>query len=510
MLSVTTAIRSRFVRGIQVKKILLCLCLMTCAVELFAGPRVTIMFPQGSLAGPTSGRLYLFTSTSDNRPPMTGPNWFSPEPFYAVNVQVDAGDKVELTAETVGFPGTLGELGDGEYHIQALFDFDIYYSNHANGAGNLYSKTQKVKWDGDNQLRFELDQVIPAMRFEETEFRKQIRLYSPRLSAFYGRDIVQKSTVVLPQSYYKNPTRRYPVIYAVSGFGGLHESMGRSLAAGGPAPGDDGVEFVRVFLDGQCKWGHHVYADSAKNGPRGAALINEMIPEIDRRFRTVSAWTARFVTGHSSGGWSSLWLQVNYPETFGGVWSTAPDPVDFRDYQEVDLYAKKPLSLYTNPTGDRRPLARRNGEVMIWYEDFGRMDDGLGRGGQLKSFEAVFSPLTNSGEPLLMWTRDTGTIVPATVKYWVEYDINRLIKRRWNAGLKEKLAGKINVFMGTEDTFYLEGACEYLKQTMAELESDAVIELFPGKDHFNLTTAELMSRIRKEMSASFLQYHSVE
>ena len=101
-------------------------------------------------------------------------------------------------------------------------------------------------------------------------------------------------------------------------------------------------------------------------------------------------------------------------------------------------------------------------------------------------------------------------MIPSTVKYWVEYDINRLIQRRWNVGLREKLAGKINVFMGTEDTFYLEGACEFLKQTMESLGSDAVIELHEGQDHFNLLTQDLRDRIRKEMSATYLQYHSID
>lgn len=483
------------------------ICLLTDWVQ--AAPKVTVKIPETALKHPVDGRLYLFTSTG-NGAPVSGPNWFSPEPFYAVDVTLDGGGLVELSGVTKGFPGSLGELEEGAYRIQALFDFDVYHSNHANGEGNLYSEVQEVNWTGDNVLEFELSKVIKGVPFKQTEYLKQVRLYSPRLSSFYGREIVQKAAVVLPRSYFESPELRYPVIYTVSGFGGLHETMGLRLGDGGPEPEAGEVEFIRVFLDGQCKWGHHVYADSAKNGPRGAALIKELIPEIDKRYRTVDASTARFVTGHSSGGWSSLWLQVNYPETFGGVWSTAPDPVDFRDYQEVDLYAKKPLSLYTNPDGDRRPLARRNGQVMIWYEDFGHMDDGLGRGGQLKSFEAVFSPLDSQGSPLLMWTRDRGDVIPSTVKYWVEYDINRLIQRRWDVGLREKLAGKINVFMGTEDTFYLEGACEFLKQTMESLGSDAVIELHEGRDHFNLLTQDLRDRIRKEMSATYLQYHSID
>ena len=109
-----------------------------------------------------------------------------------------------------------------------------------------------------------------------------------------------------------------------------------------------------------------------------------------------------------------------------------------------------------------------------------------------------------------MWMREEGEVIPSTVKYWIEYDINKLIERRWATGLSEKLAGKINVFMATGDTFYLEGACEFLKKTMRDLDSDAVIELHPDRDHFNLTTPDLMLRIRKEMSTAYLKNHTVE
>ena len=102
-----------------------------------------------------------------------------------------------------------------------------------------------------------------------------------------------------------------------------------------------------------------------------------MIPHIDAQYRTIPEPTARFVTGHSSGGWSSLWLQVNYPEMFGGCWSTSPDPVDFRDFQQVDLYAEPPLSLYYDAQGVPRPIARRGTEPFLWFRSFGRMDDVL-------------------------------------------------------------------------------------------------------------------------------------
>ncbi len=116
-----------------------------------------------------------------------------------------------------------------------------------------------------------------------------------------------------------------------------------------PRRASDEVEFIQVMLTGECKYGHHVYANSETNGPRGDALVKELIPYIDSQFRTIADTKARFVGGHSSGGWSSLWLQVSYPDVFGGVFSTSPDPVDFRDFQGTDLYAFPVQSVYTIP-----------------------------------------------------------------------------------------------------------------------------------------------------------------
>ena len=180
-----------------------CIALAFSTLRLSASPRVVIEIPEKALSGPTSGRMYLFTSKDGNRPPYTGPNWFSPEPFYAIDVTVDSGGSVEFDGKTGGFPATLNALEQGKYFIQALFDFDIYHSDHAKGAGNLYSEVQEIEWTGENRLKFELTEVIGEFPFEKTEYRQQVRLYSPRLSAFYHREIVQKATVVLPRSYYE-------------------------------------------------------------------------------------------------------------------------------------------------------------------------------------------------------------------------------------------------------------------------------------------------------------------
>ena len=122
---------------------------------------------------------------------------------------------------------------------------------------------------------------------------------------------------------------------------------------------------------------------------------------------------------------------MTYPDFFAGVWSTSPDPVDFRDFQQVDLYANPPLSLYYDPEGRPRPLARRGETPVLWFPSFGKMDDVIGRGGQLRSFEAVFSPLDAAGLPRKLWDRRTGRIDPAVAKSWEPYDIRLKLERNW-------------------------------------------------------------------------------
>src|SRR5205807_5638704 len=130
--------------------------------------------------------------------------------------------------------------------------------------------------------------------------------------------------VVLPTSFAENPPKRYAVIYEIPGFGGNHFMA--HYAADRGATDVAGMEMLYVVLDPSCRLGHHVFADSENNGPCGKALVEELIPYIEKQYRAVGVAAARFVTGHSSGGWSSLWLQVAYPDFFGAVWSTSPDP----------------------------------------------------------------------------------------------------------------------------------------------------------------------------------------
>ena len=467
-----------------------------------------VQLDEQSAAKPITGRLYVFLSKRTAGEPRFGPSWFNPEPFFAIDVRkMKPGEARTVGTSADACPVALAKLPKGEYRVQALLDHDFYTSHHGRGVGNIYSQVRTLTLDpaSSGTIDLRLDRIVKPRKFPESKWVKQISRRSELLSKFHDREVFDRVAVALPAGYYDHPKRRYPVIYIISGFGGTHSSMARRYATPRGA-GDGEIEFIRVLLDGQCKWGHHVYANSATNRPRGDALVREMIPHVDETFRTVAAATARFVAGHSSGGWSSLWLQVSYPDTFGGVWSTSPDPVDFRDFQQIDLYARPPLLMYRDKAGKPRPLARRGRTPFATFEQFARRDDCIGRGGQLRSFEAAFSPRGDDGLPKRLWNRKTSRIDPEVADAWRKYDIRLLLEKNWRR-LGPKLKGKIHITTGELDTFYLEGAVELLAASLKKLGSDAEITIVPGASHGSYKTSRFHRRQRQQMSESYLKRH---
>lgn len=458
-----------------------------------------------------TGRVYIAFSKQQEQPRLAPENWFRPESFIARDVKdwkpdeplkFDAADEKGILA----FPQPLSQMDFTGYRAQAVVRFNPLERNVGSGPGNGFSQVVELSSPEQPVPMFVVDQLVPAKSFEETSYVKRLRVRSELLSKFHQRDVYLEAAVILPASYATDAERRYPTIFIVPGFGGTPAQLAKtSYAAPKKESNTLGVEFIRVLLDPSCPLGHHVFADSANNGPYGQALIEELIPALDKEFRTVAEPTARFLTGHSSGGWSTLWLQVAYPDHFGGTWSTSPDPVDFRDFQQINLYRPNE-NMYVDPAGERRPLARRNGRVMLWYDDFAKMEWVEGYGGQLHSFEAVFSPRDEEGQPMLIWDRETGKIITEVARAWEPYDIRLMLERNWTA-LGPKLAGKLNIFMGDVDTFYLEGATKLLKASLAELGSDAVVEIHPNRDHSTLLSPDLLKRINQEMATAYKKRH---
>lgn len=468
-----------------------------------AGAEVTVTLAPGVAQVPVSGRLLVLFSTSSGQP-ITGPNWFSPQQFAGVDVDQWQGAKsVTLSGPSQAHPKSLAQMDAGTYFVQAVLRRNPDFAHHKDGPGNLYSQPAKVDIVAGevNDLRLELTQSIAAKATPDTPTRIIVSRRSELLSGFHGRDVIDRALVLLPHSYATEPARRYPVYYEVTGFGPTIEDLLRRHKRSEIESG--GVEFIHVMLTGQCQWGHHVYANSQTNGPRADALVKELIPAIESQFRVIDQPYARMVGGHSSGGWSSLWLQTQYPEFFGGVWSTAPDPVDFRDWQGTDLYADD-ANIFFDVENEPKPLAVANGRPVIWYRDFSQMDDVLQRGGQLRSFEAVFSPRGDDGLPVRCWDRESGKVNANVVDHWRQYDISQYLQNHWDQ-LRQPLAGKLHVFTGTEDTFLLTRAVELLGQRLQRLGSDAQIEIIPGKNHFNLIDANLRRRIHQSMAEKFNQ-----
>jgi len=464
-----------------------------------AKPEIDLVVDAKLLDGSFTGRVIVLFSRAKIGDGVPKLNWFKPEPIFAEDVKGLTPGKPWRFRPRVGLSGLLEDLIPGTYHLQAVLDRDLGGQNPLTAAGNLYGKAVAVELSREKPAKatLRLDRAIPDKAFKESERVKLVDIPSPLLSAFHGKPMRLRAGVLLPKSYGSSLVKKYPVIYEVTGFGGDHHHVERAEKR--DATNVDGVEMLHVTLDATCRLGHHVFADSANNGPVGESLVRELIPHIEKTFRGIGTPRARFVTGHSSGGWSSLWLQITYPDFFGGCWSTAPDSVDFRDFQKVNIY-QKDTSLLFDEKKEQRPLGRKAGKAVLFYKPFSDMEVVFGRGGQLFSFEAVFSPRGKDGLPRPLYDRKTGRIDAATAEAWKRYDINLVLRRDWKK-LAPKLAGKIHVYMGAEDTYYLDGATRLLGETLKELGSDAVVEIFPGRDHSSLMTTELRRRIAREMAA---------
>lgn len=434
-------------------------------------------------AEPFSGRVYIaLTPAGQIEPRRRMHDWFRPALIFSKDVVgLPPGEKLIVDDGWNGFPGAWSSIPEGEYAAQAVIRRSLDSPNAGQGENDLISETVLVRIpfspaDPEDGLLRAAERVS-APPFRETPRVRMVEIVSPSLSAFHGREYTVRAGVLLPEGYVSDGSVRYPVVYSITGFGGDHRAAHGIQRM---VPPDAASHVIMVVPDSSCFRGHSVMADSENNGPWGRMFVDELIPEIESRFHGHGP-EQRYVTGVSSGGWSSLWLQVTYPDRFAGCWSHCPDPVDFRDFQQINLYAKD-ANMYRDGSGERRPLARRGERVLLWYDDFCRREWVLGPGGQIHSFEAVFSPRRPDGEPAPLFDRQSGEVDPAVARAWERYDIRLVLQRRW-AEIGPLLNGKIHVYAGEADTFYLEGAADLLRETLAELGSDAVVEIVPGMGH---------------------------
>jgi S-formylglutathione hydrolase FrmB len=262
-----------------------------------------------------------------------------------------------------------------------------------------------------------------------------------------------------------------------------------------------GLEKIYVYLNPETSnpYGLHAFIDSRVNGPWGRALVEEFIPYLTGKYRIEKNKELHFVAGQSSGGYAALWLQLNYPKEFGGCWAVSPDPVDFSDFTSVNLY-EKGGNFYYDQTNKIRPFFEMNGQYLGTIMGFSKFEDFLGNGGQLQSFEAVFGILDKkTGKPAQIFNRNTGIIDASIVEQWKPYDMSLFIENNYNK-LKESISGKIHVYAGAQDNFFLNRSVRLFKQKVKKLNMfQATVEEIEGANHWTIWNEGFTKRVQQEI-----------
>ncbi len=480
-----------------------------------------------SLAGtPLDGRLLLLISSNDAAEPRFQ---VSDDPgtqlVYGMDVEgYTAGGQVQFTGNEFGYPlEHLYDLPEGDYYVQALLH--VYETFHLatghtvklpmdNGEGqhwntspgNLYSKPVQVHIAPGRDIEIELTEVIPPIEPpKDTKYIKHVKMKSERLSKFWGRDMYLGANVLLPEGFADHPEARYPLIvfhgHFPYTFGGFRteppdEDLEPDYSARFNLHGYNKIQqqeayafyqkwiardFPRVIIL-QVQHANPYYDDSyavnsANLGPYGDAITYELIPFVEEKFRGIGEGWARFTYGGSTGGWEALAVQVMYPKEYNGCFAACPDPIDFRAYTVVNIYADD-NAYYVQ--GDHRKVLRpgmRNylGHIKTTLKDMNYRELALGTksrsGQQWDIWEAVYSPQGDDGYPVRIWDKKTGEINHEVAKYWQEnYDLRHILERDWDK-LGPDLQGKIHIYCGEMDNYYLNNAV-YLMEDFLESTTD--------------------------------------
>jgi len=511
----------------------------TAAPRLALAQTFQLSYPAGTSAGPITGRAFLFVARTDKEEPrlQSGADRES-EAFFGVDVEaLPSGKAVTINWNTPGFPvESFKELPPGDYYVQGLLlpytkftrsDGHTIWAHMDAGEGqrfnrspgSLVSEVRKVHIDPTKKAMHELSltKTIPAVpAAQETEWVKRFRITSKLASKFWGHDMTLGAVVLLPKGYAENATKRYPVVYTVghysdrAPFGFTFEGCDKPETPEARAARlkrtsrEPGCEFqqawvagkvpemIAVFIQHTTPYYDDSYVlNSANNGPYGDAITQELIPEIDKRFRTIAAPYARVLTGGSTGGWDVLALQIHYPNVFGGAWGLFPDQLDFRNYQFGNVYADtnayvqvdgswlpREIPSSRTPEGLTTLSVREENQAELVIASKGRS------GGQWDGWQAAWAPVGPDGYPKPVWDKRTGHINRDVVEAMREkgYDLRDYAERNWKT-LGPELVGKLHIAVGDMDNYFLNLGV-YRMETFLESTKE------PGKGPYYAGTVE--------------------
>ena len=492
------------------------------------GPRIVVRIEDSLFDGPVDGRLLIFFSDRDEpEPRMQARPGETAIPVYGMDVNgLNPREETVVDGSAFGYPfENLSDLPPGSYFVQALvhkyewFNLSTGHTvqlpmnrgagqNWRSAPGNLYSSPIRVRVTGeaDQTIEITVDQMNPPIpAVEDTEYIRHIRMRSELLSEFWGRDIYVGAHVLIPEGFDDHPEAKYPLMvfhgHYPGDFGGFRTeppdpdlepdySDRFSLEGYNRIQQQEAYDFYRKwtgpdfprFLAIEIQHDNPYYDDSyavnsANIGPYGDALTYELIPFIEQQFRGIGEGWARFTYGGSTGGWEALAVQVFYPDEYNGAFAACPDPIDFREYVLANIYeddnayyAGGPFKYIERP-GHRDWLGNINGTV----KDFNHFELAIGNnsrsGDQYDIWQAVYSPQGKDGYPQPIWDKYTGEINKEVASYWREnYDLRYILERDWDK-IGSKLVGKIHVYAGDMDNYYLNNAV-YLMEEFLEGTAD--------------------------------------
>jgi hypothetical protein len=488
---------------------------------------ITVALPAGGVSAPIDGRLILIASPDGTTEPRLQVDPEAPlkTPFlFGLTVDGAApGARIEIGDEAFGWPTrALSALPPGDYTVQAVLNrYEIYH--RADGStvklppdrgegqqwnlkpGNLYSKPIRIHWaPGEAEPTLTLDQVIPEIAPPtDTPFVKHIRIKSELLSKFWGRPMYLGAYVLIPAGFDSHADAHYPLMvfqghfppgpssfrttppdpdlkpdyserFRLAGYNRIQQEEAYAFYKRWTGP--DFPRFLVVEIEHANPYYDDSYAvNSANLGPYGDAINTELIPYIEKRYRVIGQGWARFTYGGSTGGWEAMATQVFYPDMYNGAFIACPDPIDFHAYTTIDLYADK--NAYDKPgvaTRFERPAMRDYlGQTLATQRASNHMELALGdhgrSGGQYDIWQAVFGPEGADGYPQPIFDKVTGAIDPKVAAYWREhFDLTHIVARDW-ATLGPKLKGKLHIYVGSADSFFLNDAVYVAQDTLGAL-----------------------------------------
>jgi hypothetical protein len=492
----------------------LSLCFAAFAASAQIPARFEITYSSNALAGPLTGRLFVIVAKKAEPEPRLAVSPQGPAIFGMDVEHWRAGEPVVLDAKSsLGYPKGLEEMPAGDYFVEAIVN--VYTEAHRSDGhtvmvhfddsdqveifntspGNVHSDVQAAKIGGTESVKLTLSHVIaPHPPESDTVWVKHVRIQSQKVSAFWGRPMYIYATVLLPNGYAQHPNSHYPVVFTMGHnvpFSFNTEKASERQAAAAKATGletgydfyqswisDSFPRFIAVSFQQQTPYFPDSYSiNSVNQGPYGDAMIEEVIPALEKQFRIIPKAYARQLEGASTGGWQTLGLQLHHPDFFGGAWVLQPDPIDFRHYQLANVYEdENAFNVPTGPfTSTERPFKRAvNGQVVWTARELSRFEEVLGSKGrsgfQLEGWEAIYGPVGADGYPIPLWDKLTGKINHDAANYMKEhgYDLLAYTEGNW-ATLGPKVVGKLHFFAGDMDDFYLNVAVysfqDFLKTT---------------------------------------------